>query len=140
MELFEVLPTMIDSLDRESIMALIYIAGYICRHDDTTISDTFLYMEKYGDFLKAVDRGGLKVPPDNVSEWALLCAILFISLEGPVCRNSLAGFFDRVAEHFRYDVPYTYSTRLCNIFLNNQSALSTPRSTKEPSLKILKLS
>ena len=46
-------------------MALIFIAGYICRRDERTDGTLFHY-EKHGIFLKSIDCGGVKIQGDMV--------------------------------------------------------------------------
>nr|XP_047141281.1 uncharacterized protein LOC124816223 [Hydra vulgaris] len=69
-EVFDNLPTLEKSITVQSKMSLVYIAGYVSRNDDLLnenelLTRTMFYFEKFGQYLKSVDRGGLKVPFDN---------------------------------------------------------------------------
>ena len=37
------------------------------------MKDTSLYYQKYGDFIKSLDRGGLKIPLDSAGQWTVFC-------------------------------------------------------------------
>ena len=71
------LPNIENKLDSDVIMSLVYIAGYIQRKDDT-LGDTFCYFDKYGDYLKDLNRGGLTVPGDLICQWVIFS---YISME-----------------------------------------------------------
>ena len=40
----------------ETKITLVYIAGYVTRHEDHSPQDTFIYYEKYGHFLSDMNR------------------------------------------------------------------------------------
>ena len=48
-EVFENLPNLERSLPDDVKMSLVYIAGYLCRHDEES-SDTKIYFRQYGHF------------------------------------------------------------------------------------------
>ena len=124
-------------------MSLIYIAGYVCRNEyneSNLFEQTILYYEKFGGYLNSKNRGGLKIPLDNVCQWVFFCFILFHSIKDKVCRQSLSDIFLLVSEFYFFEIKHTYCNTLANIFLNNYCAQITPRSNKEPALKVLKLS
>ena len=99
-----------------------------------------LYYEKFGDYLNSIDRSGLKIPPDNVCQWVFFCFILFHYIKDKVCRRSLSDIFLLVSEFYFFKINHPHCNTLANIFLNNYCAQITPRSNKEPALKVLKLS
>ena len=41
-------------------------AGYVVRKNIDGFEDTYIYHEKYGDFINDVNRGCLKIPGDSV--------------------------------------------------------------------------
>ena len=59
------------------------------RSDD--IDDTTYYYEKYGNYLNALNRGGLTVPSDNFVQWTIFSYILFTQLSGEFCRTFLTN-------------------------------------------------
>jgi len=144
-EVFDNLPTLEKSITVQSKMSLVYIAGYVSRNDDLPneeelLTKTMFYFEKFGQYLKSVDRGGLKIPFDNTVQWVLFSFVLFISIKDKVCRTSLCNIFMLISEHYSFDMERHHGNILSNIFIKNYCKLSTPKSNKEPSLKILKLS
>jgi hypothetical protein len=121
-------------------MSLVYIAGYVFRADANCESDTYELFDKYGDFLRSIDRGGLKIPSDFACYWSMLCFALFIRLESEVCRTSLVRFLLHVANYFGLnDATATHSFTMANVLLNNKAAFETPYSSREPAQKALKL-
>nr|XP_047131967.1 uncharacterized protein LOC124811009 [Hydra vulgaris] len=144
-EVFDNLPTLGKSITAQSKMSLVYIAGYVSCKDDLLNENelstrTMFYFEKFGQYLKSVDRGGLKVPFDNTVQWVFFSFVLFNSIKDKVCRTSLCNIFMLISDHYSFDMERHHGNILSNIFIKNHCKLSTPRSNKEPSLKILKLS
>ena len=90
-------------------MALVYIAGYLIRKDDEVLSsaDTYEYCSKYGKYLNALSRGGLKQPSDAICQWTMYCHSLFVSLElkNTLCHVSLSSYFVLIKEMFDFDIP-----------------------------------
>ena len=101
--------------DDENIF-LIYIAGYITRKDLETQEDTFLYYEKYGSYIKQLDRGGLKHASDF---WVILSSILFDSVRDYICQKSLTEIFYYISKSFRFIKTSCHWKTLTNILINN---------------------
>ena len=137
--LFDDLECLADSLQTDVKMCLVYIAGYVCRADAENDDDTFAFVEKYGDYLRSIDRGGLRIPGDEICQWCMLCYALFVSLEHPVCRKSLVGFLSDIASYFSIAVTNSHCGIMANVLLSNNAAFVTPYSAREPSQKVLKL-
>lgn len=138
----EELETLVPS---ETKSALVYIAGYVTRKDAevdgvTQLGLTTSYHEKYGMFMDSLDRGGLNVPSDTACQWTIVCFILFSIVKGSVCRRSFTNIAMALSDMFEFDMEERHARILSNIFLNNHCTAATPRSTKEPALKRLKLS
>ena len=68
------------------------------------------------------------------------CFIMFHSVKNFVCRKSLSNVCWLVAEFYEFDMDENHCITLINIFLNKLCIESTPRSRKEPAIKILELS
>ena len=52
------------SLSQDVKMALVYIAGYVCRKEkqrDELTGDTTFYLERYGGYINQLNRGGLSL-------------------------------------------------------------------------------
>ena len=63
-------------LSSETLAGIVYIAGYVIRHDPLT-EDTSDYYEKYGSFLKEINHGGLRIPGDSTCTWTMYCYAVF---------------------------------------------------------------
>ena len=119
-------------------MALLYNAGYVTPKDDPNIDDTQYYYQKFGSFLKNLDRGGLNAPTDTYCQWTVLCYIMFHSVQDVTCRKSLSKLFLSISEKYNFGITRAKSYILCNIFFKNYSLLFSPKSDKGCALKVLK--
>ena len=142
---FDSLECLEDKINIETKMSLVHIAGYVTRKDSAaTESDlldtTTFYFQKYGSYTKLLDRGGLKVPTDDACQWAFFCYIMFNAVKDSICRTSLCNVFMLVSEMNDFGMKKEHGRILANIFMKNYCADVTPKSTKEPSQKVLKLS
>ena len=79
LELEEILPV-------DTIMGLVYIAGYVIRKDERDEDSTVL-SEKYGDFVRSLNRGGLSLPGDSVCQWVIFCFMVFHKVASESCRR-----------------------------------------------------
>ena len=99
------------------------------------------YVEKYGEELQKLDRGGLKYPTDSSCQWTFFSYTIFQAVRNRVCRHSLIKILMLVAEHNHFKhITRTNARILSNILINNFCKDENPKSTKESSLKVLKLS
>ena len=133
------------SVSVETLKALVYIAGYITRHDpelneDSSLDVTMFYYERFGGYFKDLDFGGLKVPTDNACQWTIYVYILFSVVKDSVCRTSLCNLAISISDTFKFHMEMRHARILSNILLKNHCFQETPRSSKEPALKRLKLS
>ena len=129
------------SIHKDTLLSLVYISGYVQKGDKGVhFDDTNIYYNKYGDYIDALNRGGLKVPSDTVVQWAIFCFILFTQLSGTYCRTFLVEQFLTVSQKFAFSITTKQCRILANIFLKNYCSLLSPRSNKEPQQKKLKLS
>ena len=139
------LPDLEDSLSSENKMALVYIAGYVTRKDgelseEELLGQTNYYFQRYGDYVKSLDKGGLNIPSDIACQWAIFSYIIFDSVKDNVCRHSLTNILLYVSEFFEFEMQRQHCVILTNILLKNNCIVSTPLSTKEGALKCIKLS
>ena len=145
-EVFDNLPELEDSINLDTKMNLVYIAGYVTRNDDALsetdlLEETMFYVDKYGDELEKLDRGGLKYPTDSTCQWTFFSYTVFQAVKNKVCRQSLMNIFMLVSEHHHFKhIDRTHARILSNIFINNFCKDENPKSSKESSLKVLKLS
>lgn len=137
-EIFDNLPSLENSVNVDVKMALVYVSGYVVKNKKAT-DDTFFYYEKYGDFLKDLNRGGLTIPSDCICQWVEYSYILFHYIASFTCRKSLCSILLNISEFYNFNVSHCHAVTLCNILFNNHSFLYTPRSQRESKKKLLKL-
>jgi len=137
---FDNLPELEFSLTDDVKMSLVYIAGYISRHEDEAHEGAYAYYDHYGGYLKEHNRGGLKVPRDCICQWVMFAYIMFHGVANFTCRNSLCKLLELIADFYDLGVSPSYFSILANILLKNYCNLYSPRSSKEPQQKLLKLS
>ena len=126
-------------LSFETLADIVYIAGYVIRHDLLT-EDTSDYCEKYGSFLKEINRGGLRIPGDSACSWTMYCYVVFHEVNQTTCRKSIAEIFFSISEKYYLGLSIKNSYFLANIFFNNLVHHQTLRSSKEAKQKVIKLS
>lgn len=138
------LKTIESKIETETKLSIVYIAGYLVRNDDMSETELFesttFYHQSYGTYLDDLDRGGLQVPTDKVCQWVSFCYSTFGVVKNRVCRNSLADVFMTISNIYSLNQTTKRARSLSNILLNNHCKITTPRSKKEPSQKVLKLS
>ena len=144
-EIFDGLPDLDFFIQDDVKMTLVYIAGYVSRNDEVLnenelLGHTAFYFHKYGRYTKFLDRGGLKLPSNRACQWVFFCFIMFHSVKNFVCRKSLTNVFWLVTEFYEFGMNEHHCITLSNIFLNKLCIKTTPRSGKEPAIKVLKLS
>lgn len=133
------------SLSNETKAVLVYIAGYVTRRDmvlseEELLEQTSFYYQKYGQYTDSLDRGGLKVPSDRACQWTIFCFLVFGVVKNSVCRTSFTKIAMTLSETFDFEMNKKHARTLSNVLINNYCTAATPRSTKETSLKRLKLS
>ena len=62
------------------------------------------YLQEYGNFLKEIYHGNLKIPLDTSIQWMLLCFIMFDGVKLKTCRNPLTKIFKSVSIMFHFDM------------------------------------
>ena len=120
-------------------MDLTHISGYLVRNQ-APVEDSTTYFYANGYFLNELSRGGLTIPHDGICQWTYFCYILFQEICDNVCITSLVNMFLLISSTYRFKAGKREAIVLSNILLNNYSKLITPRSSKESSQKIIKLS
>ena len=141
-EIFDGLEALETSLESSVLKSLVYIAGYVVRHqkyDDD--DDTREYYHKHGTYLKNLNRGGLCIPGDRAVQWVIFCYLLFHSIdENKCCINFLIKVFTQISDQFAFNMSKKHCRSLGNTLLKNSVVLKSPLSQKESSLRVLKLS
>lgn len=135
------LPAHESSLAKDVKMALVYIAGYVIRKDSPIVEDTKFYVEQFGNYTEELSRGGLTLPGDVICQWVFYSYIIFHHINHSVCRTSLCNVLMMIADFYRLDtIERKHGRIISNILFNNYCYLYSPKSSKEPKLKVLKLS
>ncbi|XP_076437845.1 uncharacterized protein LOC143277020 [Babylonia areolata] len=133
--------TLEDLVSDENKSVLVYIAGYVTRKDtDYEEGQTSFYFDKYGQYTKSLDRGGLKVPSDRACQWTIFSFIIFNVVKNSVCRHSFMRIALALSDMYEFHMKERHARIVANILIKNYCRDATPRSTKEPALKRLKLS
>ena len=140
-DLFDGLPSLENSVCKETMMTVIHIAGYIVRNNNTNSQqDTYHYFKKYGEYTETRNWGGLSTPGDNVCQWTTFGFTLFESIKHKVWRTSLTRIFSLISDFYNFNVLQSHSKILANIYLCNFCKISTPLQRKEVKQKAIKLS
>ena len=119
-EIFDNLELLEDSVTLEAKYALVYIAGYVDRKNETT-DDTYVYFNKYGLYLRNINRGGLKIPGDCVVQWATFCYSMFFGVSENCCLAFLMKIFTQISDKYHFNRSSGDAKILANILLNNYS-------------------
>ena len=136
---FDNLPKLEKSLPWEVKMTLVYIAGYVVRKSPVN-DDTNRYLEEFGGYLKQLNRGGLTLPGDTICQWVVYSYILYHQINSHVCRTSLCNALMMIVDFYRFTGIKKQHGRILSNIINNYYHLYSPKSSKEPELKVLKLS
>ena len=139
-DMLENLPELERSLDIDTKMSLVYISGYICRQDDDNDDDTYFIYEKFGDFVRDINRGGLKIPGDMICQWTIYSYIIFHEVVKETCCTSLCNLLIMIAEYYGLNINKKHGRIMANILFKNYCVLYSPHSDREPNQKVLKLS
>ena len=141
-DILDCLPEMQASISADSMMALVYIAGFLISKDkeEANGGDSYFYYEKYGGFTADLNRGGLHIPGDFVCQWVIYGYVMFHEVVHHCCRKSLCHILTTISELYDLNINKSYPPRLANILFNNYCCLYSPKSTQEPRQKVLKLS
>ena len=117
-EIFDNLETLESSHSDATKMTLLYIAGYVVRNnydEEKLLEHTAFYYEKFGKYIKSLDRGGLKIPSDTTCQWVFFSFILFHTVKEKVCRKSLSRIFMLVSEFYFFDMAQKHCNTLIYI-------------------------
>ena len=105
--IFDNLPGFENHLPMETKMTLVYIAGYVTRHEGPSPENTFMHYEKYGYFFSDMNRGSLKIPHDSVCEWVVYGCAMFHEVVEATCRKSLCRILVNISECYNLKIEVT---------------------------------
>ena len=78
-------------------------------------------------------------PSNTACQKTFYSFIMFNAGKDRVCRTSLSKLFMKISDSYGLNMKKVHTIILSNVFLKNHCLQSTPRSSKEPPQKILKL-
>ena len=120
--------------------AILYIARHLQKQESQIRdNDTMYYYDKFGKYLDQLNREALVLPQDHLVQWCIYCFVLFTQIGRQICRTFLINLFISISEKWHFNISLKHCTILSNIFFKNYSLFRSPRSSKETSLKVLKL-
>ena len=105
--IFDNLPEFENHLPMETKMTLVYISGYVARHEDHSPENTFMYYEKYDLFLSDMNRGSLNIPHDSVCEWVMYGYVMFHEVVEVTFRKSLCKILVNISECYNLKIEVT---------------------------------
>ena len=111
------LPELESSLSVDTIMALVYIAGYVVRNDDDAVDDTHFYFEKYGSFTNEMNRGGLTIPGDSACQLVIYSYVMFHQVVDYSSRTYLCNVLMVVSELYKFNMNRSHAFILSNIYI-----------------------
>ena len=125
-----------NSIPRETMLSLVYMAGYIERNNEEgdDEDDTTFYYQKYPEYFDALNRGELKVPTDQIVQWAVFCYVFFTQLLArpcDICLNFLIKQFSIIATTHDFSVSVQKCRMFGNILMKKFAVKMTPNSSKE---------
>ena len=103
------------------------LTGYIWCNDsgpseEKLLNETIFYHQKYGQYMDAMDRGGLDIPTGNTCQWLIFCFILFNVVKEKVCRKSFSNLCMMVSEYYDFEMEKRHGIILSNISESCKSA------------------
>ena len=122
-EVFDNLHALEVSVKEETLLSLIYVAGYVQKKDGVVKeNDSLFHYHKFGKHVDALNRGSLPLPQVYLVQGCIFCVIFFLQALDAGCRKY---FVDRFFLNFskvrllcfkkktlRYFVQYIVKERL----------------------------
>ena len=106
-------------VNKDTLLSLVYIAGYVEKSDKSEVDDTKYYYAKFLEYFDSLNRGGLHIPTDNVVQWTIFCFILFGQMSNEICRTFLMEQFVFISKKYQLTITKKQCRVLANIFLKN---------------------
>ena len=110
------MPELEKSVQIDTKAGLVYIAGYIVRNEVEEQEEAKSYYGELGDYTPEINRGGLKIPNDNVCQRTIFSYISFNEIVSKVCRKSLCNLLMLISESFNFNMERKHAISLSNIF------------------------
>ena len=131
---FENLPELEYSLQEDTKVVLICIAGYIFHKDERLMTQFFIMK----NMIKIIDLGGLNIPVDMVCQWTFYSYFLFHEVVNDTYRTPLFNLVMMILEYDNLNIDRNHGSAVANIILKNHSYLYFVHFERELKSKILK--
>ena len=80
-EVFDNLHPLEASVIEETLLSLIYIAGYVQKKDCVVKeNDSLFYYHKFGKYVDALNRGPITLSQEFPEQWCIFCVIFFLQV------------------------------------------------------------
>ena len=80
-EVFDNLHALEVSVKEETLLSLIYIAGYVQKKGGVVKeNDSLFHYHKFGKYVDALNRGSLFLLQDYLVQWCIFCVIFFLQV------------------------------------------------------------
>ena len=104
-EAFDNLHALEASVKEETLLSLIYIAGYVQKKGGVMKeNDLLFHYHKFGKFVDALNRGSLTLPQDYLVQWCIFCVIFFLQVLDAGCRKYFVDRFFLISERYHFCV------------------------------------
>ena len=124
---------MLPSVLVDSMMGLVYTAGYIVGKDENgnDADDSHFYYNKYGSFTDNLNRGSVRLSGDAVCHWVINGYIMFNEVVNHCCRKLLRRILLNISELYVFQIKHTYLQKFANILFNCYCSLYIPKCTSK---------
>ena len=93
-EVFGNLHALEASVKEETLLSLIYIAGYVQKKGGAVKeNDSLFYYHKFGKYVDALNGRSLTLPQNCLVQWCIFCVIFFLQVLDARCRIFFVDIF-----------------------------------------------
>ena len=93
-EVFNNLHALEASVKEETLLSLIYIAGYVQKKGGVVKeNDSLFHYHKFEKYVDALNRGSRTLPLDYFVQWCIFCLIFFLEVLNAECRKYFVDMF-----------------------------------------------
>ena len=146
----DILPILVPDVPDAAKEVLVYVAGYLCfKHASSGADhlDSRFEFESHGAYLTSLNRGRLTIPGDGVVTFVYFAYIMFVYSQAetlsPCYKATLSSLHQINAQYellFDDSQAMAICRTLCNVMHNNFTKTFPKPDSKEPAIKLAKLS